>query len=69
MKKFLSKEDLSLVAPTVQKWVKEAWNKGEEVPYGIVYLVEPTRPLTDKEIITVKELCEKYGWNNDKKMS
>lgn len=41
--------------------VQEAWNKGEEVPYGVLYLVEP-KDLTEKDIQRAKELCKQYGW-------
>ena len=58
--KLLQKEDLNLVKPSLRKTVQEAWDKGEDVPYGVIYLSND--PLPESVIKRAKELNEKYHW-------
>lgn len=43
--KYLKKSDLNLVNPKFRKIVQDAWDNGEKVPYGVIYLSskEPTK--------------------------
>jgi hypothetical protein len=50
--KILQKNDLNKVAPKFRKMVVEAWNKGEDVPWGVTLLSD--KPLSSKELNLVQ---------------
>lgn len=37
-KRILQKHEINLVGSRFQRTVKEAWKRGEEVPFGVTYL-------------------------------
>jgi hypothetical protein len=47
-KKWLEKSDLNLVKPKFQKMVLDAWERDENVPYGVMYLSDA--PITQGDI-------------------
>jgi hypothetical protein len=55
--KYLQKNDINLVKPKFRKMVQEAWDRGEDVPYGVIYLSD--RETDAKDIEIVKDLIEK----------
>lgn len=37
-KRILKKHEINLVGSRFQRTVKEAWKRGEDVPFGVIYL-------------------------------
>lgn len=62
--KFLSREDLEKVEPQFREMVEEAWENGEDVPYGVIFL--SNRPLTEREKARgaeiLREMTESGEW-------
>ncbi len=46
--KLLQREDIDKVRPKFRDSVLEAWDRGEDVPYGVIYLSDA--PLTQEDI-------------------
>ena len=56
MNKLLQREDINLVKPKFRDIVIEAWNNGEDVPYGVIYLDD--RDPTEEEIDHIRQLIK-----------
>jgi hypothetical protein len=52
--KTLEREDINKVRPKFRQLVLDAWKKGEEVPYGVIYLSDA--PLTEEDIAWARSL-------------
>jgi hypothetical protein len=50
----LERKDIDKVKPRFQAIVKEAWNRGEEVPLGVIYLSDA--PISKKDIAWARSL-------------
>jgi hypothetical protein len=61
---WLQKEQLHLVSPKFRKMVSDAWDRGENVPYGVIYLSEV--PPTPEDIEWVHKLVNDGVIQDDK---
>ena len=57
--KILEKHQLNKVSIKYKSWVEEAWNNGEEVPFGVMFLSD--EDLTHKEIECIKRRFQMEG--------
>ncbi len=57
--KTLNKSDINLVRPKFRKMVELAWECGEDVPYGIVYLDDS--PLTEDDIRWATKIVKEHN--------
>ena len=58
----LGKDQLHLVKPMFRKMVQAAWDRGEDVPYGVVLLSD--EPPTEAELVRTREVAKKYNLDN-----
>jgi len=59
--KILQKEDLNKVDVKFRHAVSDAWNKGEDVPYSVIYL--SSELPSEKVIKRTQELIKKHNWD------
>ena len=58
--RYLQHNELHLVKPKFQQMVIDAWNKNENVPYGVIALSDQLP--SDEDIKRTRELANQYGW-------
>ena len=56
----LKRDELHLVKPKFQQMVLDAWQRNEEVPYGIITVSD--QPASEADLKRVGELNAKYKW-------
>lgn len=56
-KEYLGREDIDLVKfPQIKKLALEAWERGEEVPYGVIYI--DLTPLSEEDLTRIRQLVK-----------
>jgi hypothetical protein len=65
MKKLLEKKDIDLVKPKFRQMVLDAWNRGEGVPYGVIYLSEALLKASEKDVdnLIIKQIIDMLDAN------